>query len=193
MSRGCCRIALLLVVLVPSSADSDWLFTPGLGYTVGGDTVDRKHPAYLFALGWVDEESFGLEAELAYSPGFFEGNKADFTGTGSVITATANVLLTGPSEWRVLPYVTGGAGYMRMQVTSDGGTFTSTTSEPGFNAGVGLFAFVAPAVGVRLDLRYTRSFRNQAPSWTRGVDVDIAPGAFDFWRAGIAVTLRLPE
>jgi hypothetical protein len=48
-------------------------------------------------------------------------------------------------------------------------------------------------VGVRGDLRYIRSFQNQDPSWTRGVDVDIAPGAFDFWRASLGVTIRLPE
>ena len=192
MLRRCCRIALLLVVLLPSSAYSDWLFAPWIGYTFGGDTVNRDHPAYQLALGWLDEEGFGLELDFAYAPSFFDGTKADFTGTGNVLTVMGNVVLS-PSTGRILPYVSGGAGYMRMRVTSDAGTFLTTVQEPGFNAGAGLFAFFAPAVGARVDIRYVRSFANQVPSWTRGVVVDLAPSAFDFWRASVGVTLRLPE
>ena len=46
-------------------------------------------------------------------------------------------------------------------------------------------------IGIRGDVRYTRSFQDQPPSWTRGVDIDVAPGNFDFFRATIGVTLRL--
>jgi opacity protein-like surface antigen len=192
MSTRCFRIALVLVALIPSRADSDWLFTPALGYTFGGDTVDRNHRAYVFAAGWLDEEAFGLELDFAYSPSFFDGTKGDFTGTGNVMTVMGNIVLTAPGN-RILPYVSGGAGYMRMRVTSDAGTFITTVREPGFNAGAGLVAFVAPVIGARLDVRYVRSFVNQVPSWTRGVDVDLAPSAFDFWRAFVGVTLRIPE
>ena len=124
------------------------------------------------------------------APRFFNGDLEDFTGTGSVLTLGGNLMIAGTSR-RVVPYVTAGIGYMQMRVTSDAGTFTTTTRETGYNAGGGIFAFVNRYVGVRGDLRYLRSFQNQEPSWTRGVDVDIAPGAFDFLRASLGLTVRI--
>jgi opacity protein-like surface antigen len=179
-------------MLAPLPARADWLFTPALAFAFGGDTVDRDHPAAGLAVGLIDEESFALEADLGYSPQFFKGSRLDFTGSGSVLTLMGNVLVAAP-RIGVLPYVTGGVGYMQMRVTSDLGRFTSTTREAGFNAGGGLIAFFNERVGIRGEVRYFRSFQNQVPSWTRGVSADIAPGAFDFWRAGIGVTLRTHE
>ena len=190
MLRSCAYFAALVLALLPSAAQADWLFTPSLGYPFGGDTLDRRHAAYGFAIAFLDEEGFGLEADLGVAPRFFNGNRDDFTGTGSVLTLGGNLLIAATSR-RVVPYVTAGVGYMQMRVTSDAGTFTTTTRETGYNAGGGIFAFVNRYVGVRGDLRYLRSFQNQEPSWTRGVDVDIAPGAFDFWRASVGLTVRV--
>ncbi len=64
--------------------------------------------------------------------------------------------------------------------------------EIGYNAGGGVMAFFNGRIGVRGDVRYIRSFLNQEPSWTREVDVDIAPSAFDFFRAAGGVTGRIP-
>jgi len=89
-----------------------------------------------------------------------------------------------------MPYVTGGAGLLRMKVTSDEGQFTSSTVEPGFNAGAGIVGFLRDGIGLRGDLRYFRSFQDLPPSWTRGVAIDIAPGHFDFWRASVGITIR---
>ena len=188
MLKRCCAAAFL-VMLVPSIAAADWLFTPAVAYAFGGDTVDSDHAAAGFAVGIIDEEWFALEADFGYAPQFFNGSRADFTGSGSVLTMMGNILVAAP-RIGVLPYVTGGVGYMQMRVTSDLGQFTSTTRETGFNAGGGLIAFFSERIGIRGEVRYFRSFQNQAPSWTRGVQADIAPNAFDFWRAGIGVTLR---
>jgi opacity protein-like surface antigen len=193
MARKHWAMALLALLLVPSAGQADYLFTPAVSYPFGGDTLGRKHVAWTGGIAWLDDEGFGVEADVSVAPQFFNGNKADFTGTGNVLSLMANVLLTGTPDAAVVPYVTGGAGLMQMRVTSDGGTFTSTTREAGLNAGVGLFAFPAPRVGIRADLRYLRSFQDQIPSWTRGVDVDIAPGAFDFWRVSAGVTVRFVD
>jgi hypothetical protein len=189
MRLGTYVVALCL--MLPAAAQADWLFTPSLAYPFGADTVDRQHPAYGFSIGVLDGEGFGVEADLGMAPRFFDGSREDFTGSGSVLTLMGNLLVSGAGE-RVVLYVVGGIGYMQMRVTSDAGTFTTTTREIGYNAGGGVMAFFNGRIGVRGDVRYIRSFQNQEPSWTREVDVDIAPSAFDFFRAGVGVTVRIP-
>jgi hypothetical protein len=78
-------------------------------------------------------------------------------------------------------------------VAADTGLFDSLVHECGRNIGGGAFGFVTDRVGLRGDVRYLRSFQNQVPSWTKGIDVDVAPGNFDFWRAGVGVTFRWGE
>ena len=193
MRRSWWGILAMAVLLVPAPSRADWIFTPHVALPFAGDTLDRRHPAFGGGIAVLDDEGFGLEGEISFAPDFFLGNKEDFSGSGSVTTLTGNILFTTPGDRRVHPYVTGGAGYMQMRVTSDNGTFTTTTREGGFTAGVGVFAFLSEMVGLRADLRYIRSFQNQDPSWTRGVIVDIAPGAFDFWRAALGFTVRIDD
>jgi hypothetical protein len=80
-----------------------------------------------------------------------------------------------------------------MHIASEDDLFTTTTYEPGFNLGAGAMAFATNAIGLRGDIRYIRSFQNQVPSWTRGTELDVAPGNFDFWRATLGVTFRFSE
>lgn len=190
--------AVVWLILTPLPASADWLFTPSMGRTVGGDTLGREHRTYGAAIAWLDEEAFGWEADFSFSPEFFEGDSDSFRfdGTGSVTSVMGNALIGAPiggPDGRFRPYVTGGVGLMRMHVMSDAGTFESSTAEVGFNLGGGAMAFFADRLGIRGDLRYLRSFQNQAPSWTRGTNVDVAPGNFDFWRASVGLTLRFPQ
>lgn len=193
------RIAALLLVLMftPAAAPADWLFSPTFGPTFGADTFGEERVAYGAALAWRDEEAFGWELDLSLAPDFFEGASDGalvFTGTGRVLTAMANAIVgLNSGAARVQPYVTGGVGLMQMHVISEEGAFTTTTNEAGFNVGAGAMAFATSRIGLRGDLRYIRSFQNQHPSWTRGTDLDIAPGSFDFWRGTLGVTLRFGE
>lgn len=154
------------------------------------------------AIGWVDEEAFAWELDVAFAPDFFEGQHEQFvfTGDSHVGTLMVNALVglipsdTGLRAFH--PYVAGGVGMMQMRaVTEDSaeGLFESLVHEFGWNAGAGAFGFISERVGVRGDVRYVRSFQNQIPSWTRGITVDVAPGNFDFWRAAAGVTFRWGE
>jgi hypothetical protein len=89
--------------------------------------------------------------------------------------------------------VTLGVGLMQMYVGSPdgGGFFETTTHEAAWNAGVGGLGFITRRIGLRGDVRYMRSFQDQQPSWTRGLDFDVAPGNFDFFRGTVGVTVRL--
>jgi opacity protein-like surface antigen len=166
-----------------------------VGQTFGGDTHGRVHSIFSAAVGQLDEEAFGWEADFAFSPDFFEGSDDDFDFSGNnsrVVTAMLNVLASATAT-AIRPYVTVGLGLMQIDVESDDGLFESTTRELGYNAGIGLMGMIADRVGLRGDLRYVRSFQNQVPSWTRGIDVDVAPGNFDYFRAGVGLTVRLGE
>ena len=187
--------AALLLVLIPTAAHADWLLTPMLGQTFGGDTHGRMHTVFGAAVGQLDEDAFGWEAEFAYSPDFFEGSddEFDFTGNNSrVVTGMLNVLASATAR-AIRPYATVGLGLIQIDVESNDGLFESTTRELGYNAGVGVMGMIGERAGLRADLRYVRSFQNQLPSWTRGIDVDVAPGNFDYFRAGVGVTIRLGE
>ena len=196
MSKTCTTFAAAcFLILAPVAAHADWLFTPTLGQTFGGDTHGRVHTLLGVAVGQLDEEAFGWEVDLGYSPDFFEGSDDDFDFSGQnsrVVTAMLNVLASGTTT-AVRPYVTVGLGLIQIDVESDDGLFESTTRELGYNAGIGLMGFIADRVGLRGDLRYVRSFQNQEPSWTQGIDVDVAPGNFDYFRAGVGLTIRLGE
>jgi len=192
--------AALSMALMPLPAGADWLFSPNLGTTFGADTHGRGHTTLGAAIGWVDEEAFAWELDVNFAPDFFEGEHDTFTfnGDSHVGTAMVNGLigLFSPDSGfgAVQPYVTAGIGMMQMRAVTDAGLddglFESLVHEFGWNAGAGLMVFPSTRVGVRGDVRYLRSFQNQDPSWTRGIDVDVAPGNFDFWRAGVGVTFR---
>lgn len=186
-------LSVLGLLFLPNEAAADWLFTPAFGTTFGADSFGRENLTYGAALAWVDEEAFGWELDLGYAPDFFEGPAAglELATGGSVVSFMGNALVGFPvGDGAFRPYLTGGLGLMQMRVVSDSGLFESNTAEVGWNVGAGAMGFLGGGFGLRGDLRYIRSFQNQAPSWTRGVDVDVAPGNFDYLRATIGLTFR---
>jgi hypothetical protein len=190
-------MAAFFLVVLPASSRADWLFTPTFGGAFGADTFGNERGLYGAAVTWRDEDTFGWEAEFAFAPDFFQDatdGRLIFDGSGNVLTMMANAIVgLTDADSRVQPYVAVGAGLMQMHVASLGDTFESTTREPGFNVGAGAFFFTGDRVALRGDLRYLRSFRNQDPAWTQGTELDVAPGNFDFWRAGVGVTFRFGE
>jgi opacity protein-like surface antigen len=194
------RVALLIVFAVPSVAKADWIFTPHFGTTFGADTHGNKHPTMGGSIALFDDTSFGWEADVSFAPNFFRGRfgTVDFTGSRSnVLTVMGNAVVSMPIAGqyrdRLRPYGTGGLGFMQMHVESpiERNFFKSTVWEPGWNAGGGILALITNRVGVRGDVRYIRSFQNRRGSWTQGIDFDVAPGSFDFFRATAGVTLRV--
>ena len=196
------RVTLLIVALSPSPAAAEWIFTPQFGTTFGADTHGHKHPAMGGSLALFDDTAFGWEADVSFTPNFFRGRfgTVDFTGSNSsVLTLMGNAVMSipvvGQYRDRFRPYATVGLGIMQMHVESpvERSFFKSTVWEPGWNAGAGALAFVTNRVGIRGDVRYIRSFQNRRGSWTQGIDFDVAPGNFDYFRASAGVTLRVGQ
>jgi opacity protein-like surface antigen len=193
-------IAVLVLLLSPAAARAEWLFTPSIGGVFGGDTFGANNTMMSFGVASVDEDAFGWEANVSVAPNFFDDTLSEFNfvGNGNVTTAMFNAFLGLPLDSRpraiLRPYVTGGVGLMRMHVESDpADPFINDEHEFGWNLGGGAMAFFGDHVGLRGDVRYVRSFQNGVPSWTRNVNVDVAPGHFDFFQATVGLTFRIPN
>jgi opacity protein-like surface antigen len=181
--------AAMVLALSPASARADWLFTPSVGTTFGGDTNGNEHFTYGAAIGWMGAGVFGFEADLAYTPEFFESSdgKFDFAGGSNVVTAMLNTMIGFPERsGRFRPYITGGIGMLQTEARSSKDLFTVDNSEFGFNVGAGAMGFLSEHVGLRGDLRYMRSLED--PRLDN--EFDIATGNFDYWRGSAGVTLR---
>lgn len=184
--------AALLVALLPAPARADWLFTPSIGATFGADTNGHEHFTYETAIGWMGGGALGWEADLAFTPEFFEGddNDFDFDGGSNVVSAMANVIIGmpfgGQRDAGFRPYLTGGLGMLQTEARTNDDLFHVDNSEFGFNVGGGALGFFTDHIGLRGDVRYLRSFVDPVED----NEFDIAVGNFDYWRGVAGLTFR---
>jgi hypothetical protein len=185
--------ALSAVAFTPATADADWLFTPSVGTTFGGATNGSEHFTYGASIGWMGAGIFGWEADLSYTPEFFEGNDDDFDFIdGSNVTAAMfNAIVGAPVGGQFgpgfRPYFSGGIGLLSREVQSEDDLFDVNSNEWGFNLGGGAMGFATDHVGFRGDVRYIRSFEDlEANDFEDTFDA----GSFDYWRATAGITFR---
>ena len=198
MLKKCVLIAALALALSPASARADWLFTPNIGAGFGMNSSDAanggEHLTYGVSLGWMGAGIIGWEADLAYTPEFFEGDDNDpdllNTGDSNVTSIMGNVLvgipIGGQTGGGVRPYVVGGAGLLQTRVENADEVFEVDNNDFGINLGGGVMGFMTDNVGFRGDLRYFRGFGED----TSNDQVDIDLSDFDFWRGTVGVTFR---
>ena len=192
MLKKCALMAALVLVLSPAAARADWLFTPNLGTTFGADASGNEHFTYGASIGWMGAGIFGWEADLSYTPEFFEPGDGDFdpVDNSNVVTAMANAIIGIPIGGQTgagfRPYFAAGMGMMSTNVESSNSLFDVNSNEWGFNLGVGAMGFMTDHVGFRGDLRYFRSFQDlEAENST-----PFSAGSFDYWRGTAGVTFR---
>lgn len=192
MLKKCALIAALLLVIGPASARADWLFTPNIGVGFGGDTPSNDKLTYGASIGWMGGGILGWEADLAYTPTFFEDNtdNTSLLDTDNVTTAMANVIVGIPAGGQhgrgVRPYAAAGIGMLKTHVANSDQLFNITNNDFGFDVGVGLLGFATDHVGFRGDVRYYRDFEDPEPD----NEFDVAVGKFDFWRGTVGVAFR---
>src|SRR5687768_2391863 len=154
--------AMTAVAFTPKTASADWLFTPNLGATFGGSTSGSEHFTYGASIGWMGAGIFGWEADLAYTPEFFEADDddLDLIENSNVTSFMANVLIGvpvgGTTGGGFRPYFSGGAGVLQTNVQGDDDLFEVNNSEFGVNIGAGAMGFMSDHVGFRGDIRYYR-------------------------------------
>ena len=181
--------AFALVLLTALPARADWLLTPYLGVTFGGDT-EGQHITYGGSIGWMGAGVFGFEFDGAFAPDVFDTDDGvDLPIRDSnATTLMANLILGAPigGAAGVRPYVSGGAGLIRSRVADVDEFFDVDDNSFGVNVGAGVMGFVRENFGIRGDVRYFRGV--QDAELGSGIDLDL--GAFDFWRGTFGVTFR---
>ena len=192
MVKKCAMVAALMLVLVPASAGADWLFTPNIGMGFGGNANHNDQASWGASFGWMGEGIFDWEADLAYTPEFFEpgDGDVDLVDNSNVTSFMANVIIGAPVGGQtglgLRPYFSAGAGVMQMNVQGSRDLFAINNSEFGINSGGSAMGFVSDHLGFRGDLRYYRQLSDPVLD----NEFDIGLGDFDFWRGTVGVTFR---
>jgi len=184
-----------LLVLLPSSAWAEWQVRPFVGMTFGGRTtlVNLEEAAgkanwTIGASGVLVGEVFGVEGDIAHSPGFFGGEEGLVVASG-VTTITANVYVALPRRWfryTLRPYAVGGGGVMRVRAEDFLGVLNLNQTLPTWDVGGGATGFLNDRAGVSWELRYFRGFSGDDPT-----GLSFGSETLSFFRAMMALTIRL--
>ncbi len=191
-------MVLILWAGAPAAdAGADWLLTPFLGGAFAGKTTfnDPEQGAGVAQLvlggsgAWLSTGLFGLEADLAYAPRYFErDNRAGLVSGSNVVTLSGSVIATMPlslTRESLRPYLVGGLGMMHAAIKDVAGILSENHNVAAMNVGGGAIGFLSPDVGVRFDLRYLRSLSRDDDPVTR-----TRRSKLSFWRATVGVAIR---
>jgi opacity protein-like surface antigen len=197
-------IALAIVATLPSTASADWTFSPFIGATFNGSLNDQdldqatsNHLSWGGSLAYMGAGIAGFELDFGYSPEFFHNDPdngdpdIDFLGSGNVTTLMANAIFGAPiggMERSVRPYAVAGVGLIRQKVDDVDDVFDIDDNSFGFNLGGGVMGMFSDNVGIRGDIRYFRSFRNDSGDGIDDLDFDLT--GLSFWRGTVGVTFR---
>jgi hypothetical protein len=192
------RVAGLVGVLwfaAASPASADFFVTPFAAIKFAGDAsiADLESGASnaKFSLGGMtgvlSDDLFGVEADVAYVPRFFERSTGMIVVRSHVLTVMGNVMVAVPRSvtgCSLRPFVSGGAGLMHVNINDVLEVVAVDTNFLGVNVGGGALGPLTSAVDVRFDIRWFKSV-------TSGREQLLRPGPpLAFWRAAIGLTIR---
>jgi opacity protein-like surface antigen len=194
----------LAFAFAPATARADWLLTPNIGATFGGDA--ETGVTYGASIAWMGAGIFGAEADFAFTPdifdvddNFFDAFNFDLTDskTTSVMgNVIVGVPIGGTSGAGFRPYVVGGLGWMNLRLednVNDLDFFDDDgTSAFAVDLGAGVAGLVANNIGVRGDIRWYRGFVDDDNINERLILGPVGDDLrnVDFWRATGGVTFR---
>ena len=188
-------LSLLVGLVAPTAARADGLFVPFIGVNFGGNSgralsaaIDAERLDWGMSLAYMGGGVLGLEADLANSPDFY--GKTDLGGS-SVLTATGNLVIGIPIGGQhgvgFRPYALAGLGVIRSKVDVLGETLSRDESDFAFDFGGGAMFFFGTHVGLRLDVRYFRTFTDLGFDF---IDLIDRPRNLDFTRTSTGLILR---
>jgi hypothetical protein len=192
-------LTLALVVLCAGQAHAEWQLKPFIGLTFGGGTtfLDNEHavgdPKVVLGFNgvWLGE-FIGVEGDLAFGPGFFEGDHSVATSilvaSSSVTTLTGNIVVALPrrvTEYTLRPYFVVGTGLMNVRsISPDNDVLSVRRTLPTVDVGGGATGFLTDRIGVNWDVRYFHTAGGDATIFSIGKE------KLSFWRATMAVAFR---
>jgi hypothetical protein len=200
-------VAALALALAPATARADWLFTPNIGTTFGGDA--EMGITYGASIAWMGEGIFGVEGDFSFTPNvfdeddnFLDASFFDFDLTDSkATTVMGNVIvgipIGGTSGAGFRPYVVGGLGWMNLRLEdniTDLDFFNDDDGTSAFavDAGAGVAGLISETVGIRGDIRWYRGFVDDDNINERLLLEPVLDPLrnVDFWRATIGATFH---
>jgi hypothetical protein len=170
---------------------------PFIGSTFSGSTtfVDNENGAgtshFVVGVSWMRlGDMFGVEAEVADAPGFFEAGEKPLVLSSRVTTFTANFVVSAPrryTEYIVRPYFVAGGGMMRVKKDDPLNVFPVDRLLPAFDLGAGAVMFLTNRVGFSGEIRRFQNLYRQTPEvgLTLGDSERLA-----FWRGTLAFVYR---
>lgn len=183
-------LAMFVCTFAPAPAFADFLVSPYLAWTRGADSgrwVPGGGATAAVTVGW-----FIAGADVGYAAGFFdpENDALDLISSSYVLTVTGHagvMYLPEDDEARVLPYVTGGFGWMRQDARDREGLASVTRTDPSLHFGGGVNLMITEYLGVRADLRNFRSLRDpfETPD---PIVADL--NRVSFWRFALGAVIR---
>jgi hypothetical protein len=183
-------LAALVWALAVAPASADFLVSPYVAWSRNPDTerwVPGGGATAEVTIGW-----FTAGGDIGYGAGFFdpEEDVLDLIASSYVLTITGHAgVMFAPEDddARVLPYATGGFGWMRQQARDREGLASVTRNDPALHFGGGVNLMITEYLGVRVDLRNFRSLRDPFESPDPIVeDLD----RVSFWRFALGGVLR---
>jgi hypothetical protein len=197
-------LATLALAIAPTRASADWYLTPFVGGNFGGnanftgnndfeDEVERRVDLGA-SLGWMGNGIAGVELDWGWSPNFFQNTTGpgDFVfGDSNLTTFMGNLVIGvpvgGQTGGGVRPYLVGGAGLLRSNISATTFFDDVSSNDWGADIGGGVHGYFNDNVGLRGDLRYFRLLGDKEPNPN---DFDLGFNSFNFWRATLGVTFR---
>jgi hypothetical protein len=189
-------LAAALLAAVPAAAADNQL-RPFLGGTFGGSTTfvdpDRAAGKLKPAIGVTFvtlRNIFGLDVDIANTPGFFEsGEKESLVLSSRVTTLTGNIVVAAPrtrTEYGIRPSVVGGAGLWGVRLNYYFGSSDAPRTLPAFDVGAGALAFFTNRVGIDWEVRRFQTLSRDTAE--RGLT--IGKEQLSFWRASMGLVYR---
>jgi hypothetical protein len=189
-------MAWLLLAGGAGTAHADWFITPYLGLKFAGDSglfgdLDQGASNTKLTLGVstgiVGDGILGVEADVGYSPRFFERSTSNLVARSNVLTVMGNVMVMAPRNltgYSLRPFVSGGAGLMHIGIDDVLGILPVDSNLFAVNVGGGATGYLTNRTSVRFDLRWFKSV-------TREEELTVlAPSTLSFWRAAVGLTFR---
>jgi len=179
-------VSLALAVLFVAPARADILLVPYLGQSWSGVINDANagYPTtYGVRLEWFGNSIIGVGVDLARTPDFLADAQSRVRES-TLTTVMANVIVGGPLPERrgFRPYLSGGVGALRYDVTRTG--LEASTTDFGYNVGVGASVLFSRHVGAEMDVRY---IRNTKDFTLAGLDFEENILEYARWSAGLVL------
>jgi hypothetical protein len=134
-------------------------------------------------------EIFGIEADVADVPGFFESDASPLVIGSRVTTVTGNIVIAAPhkmTEYSLRPYIVGGGGLMRIRTTSSLNIFDVSSFLPSFDVGAGVVGFLTNRAGICWEVRRFQNIGGKANT----AGLTFGPEDLSFWRGTMSIAIR---